>query len=124
MSETGFIEIATRALPLLLKGAWITVEISALSIFIGIIGGAIVGTLNCDRLRLPVVGPIISILVNIIRGTPIFVQLLIVYFALPETIGLDLSPFAAGVLTLGVNSTAYISEIIRAGINSVPVGQW
>ena len=119
-----FFEIAQRAMPLLLQGAWVTVEISGLSILIGFIGGAIIGTLSCDRFRLPVLGLIISIFVNVIRGTPIFVQLLIVYFALPETIGLDLSPFAAGVLTLGINSTAYMSENIRGGINAVADGQW
>lgn len=119
-----FFEIAQRAMPLLLQGAWLTVEISAWSILIGIIGGAIIGTLNCDRFRLPILGVVISVFVNIIRGTPIFVQLLIVYFALPETMGLDLSPFAAGVLTLGVNSTAYMSETIRGGINAVADGQW
>src|SRR6202000_1452775 len=57
-------------------------------------------------------------------GTPIFVQVLICYYALPEVLGISLSPFVAGVLALGINSTAYISEIVRGGINAIPEGQW
>lgn len=124
MNWEEFYLIASRAMPLLLKGALVTVEVSSLGILIGLIGGVIIGVLNCDRLRLPIIAQIISFFVTIVRGTPIFVQLLIVYFAFPETFGIDLSPFAAGVLTLGVNSTAYLSETIRGGINAVPDGQW
>jgi ABC-type amino acid transport system permease subunit len=49
---------------------------------------------------------------------------LIAYYALPEILGITLSPFTAGVAALGVNSTAYISEIVRGGINAIPEGQW
>jgi ABC-type amino acid transport system permease subunit len=49
---------------------------------------------------------------------------LIVYYALPELIGISFSPFIAGILALGLNSTAYISEIVRGGINAIPEGQW
>ena len=45
-------------------------------------------------------------------------------YALPEVLGFSLSPFAAGVAALGINSTAYISEIVRGGINAIPDGQW
>jgi polar amino acid transport system permease protein len=60
----------------------------------------------------------------VVRGTPLFVQILIVYYALPEVIGLSFTPFTAGVIALGINSTAYISEIVRGGINAIPEGQW
>jgi polar amino acid transport system permease protein len=57
-----------------------------------------------------------------IRGTPTLIQIFIVYFGLPQ-LGLRLSPFVAGVLALGVNSGAYVAEIIRGGLLSIPKGQ-
>jgi ABC-type amino acid transport system permease subunit len=60
----------------------------------------------------------------IVRGTPLFVQVLIVYYALPELIGVSFSPFIAGVIALGINSMAFISEIVRGGINAISEGQW
>ncbi len=111
-------------LPLLLRGMWITVEISVLSIVIGLFFGLIFGVANCQRYRRRVLGKLIDAYVLVVRGTPLFVQLLIVYFALPEVIGVNLTPFAAGVVALGFNSTAYLSETVRAGINAVPEGQW
>jgi ABC-type amino acid transport system permease subunit len=67
---------------------------------------------------------VIHFCVLLIRGTPLFVQVLIFYFALPEALGISLSPFAAGVIALGINASAYVSEIVRCGINSIPIGQW
>lgn len=57
-----------------------------------------------------------------IRGTPTLIQVFIVYFGFPQ-LGLKLSPFVAGVLALGVNSGAYVAEIIRAGLSAIPKGQ-
>lgn len=57
-----------------------------------------------------------------IRGTPTLIQVFIVYFGFPQ-LGLKLSPFAAGVLALGVNSGAYVAEIIRSGLSAIPKGQ-
>jgi polar amino acid transport system permease protein len=57
-----------------------------------------------------------------IRGTPTLIQVFIVYFGLPQ-LGLKLSPFLAGVIALGVNSGAYVAEIIRAGLSAIPKGQ-
>jgi polar amino acid transport system permease protein len=60
---------------------------------------------------------------SIFRGTPLLVQLTIIYFGLPSLIGLKLSMFASGVIAFSLNSGAYVSEIIRAGIESVDHGQ-
>lgn len=57
-----------------------------------------------------------------IRGTPSLIQVLIIYFGLPQ-IGIRLSPFTAGVLALGCNSGAYIAEIVRSGLSAIPSGQ-
>lgn len=110
--------------PLLLKAAWTTIQISLLAIIIGSFFGGVMGIISCNKLRICLLNRLIATYVTIIRGTPLFVQLLIIYFALPETLGIDLSPFSAGVLSLGINSTAYLAETMRGGINSIPSGQW
>ena len=108
----------------LAAGACVTVQIAALAIAIGLIGGTIVGIANCQHLRRPVLGSIIDFFVWAVRGTPLFVQVLIMYYAVPDLVGLSCSPYTAGVMALGINSVAYSSEIIRGGINGIPVGQW
>jgi His/Glu/Gln/Arg/opine family amino acid ABC transporter permease subunit len=113
-----------KSLPLLFKGALATIEIAFVSIVIGLCGGIVLGISNCNKMRNRFTTLVLISFVWIIRGTPLFVQVLIVYYALPEFIGISLSPFTAGVIALGINSMAYISEIVRGGINAIPEGQW
>jgi polar amino acid transport system permease protein len=113
-----------KSLPLMLQGCWITLQIAFLAICLGLCGGICMGILNCNKLRSPLLGAFLNGFVWVIRGTPLFVQVLIIYYALPELLGYSLSPFAAGVVALGANSTAYISEIVRGSINALPEGQW
>ncbi len=122
--EVGLIELYKGALPLLFKGALITIWISTIGIFGGFVLGSIFGILDCHQLRNRFLSPFLRFYVAIFRGTPLFVQLLIVYFALPDVLGIELSPISAGIITLGLNSTAYLAEVIRAGINAVDSGQW
>ncbi len=111
-------------LRLLLKGAFVTVEISLIAIILGLLLGIVFGILNSNRLKIWGLTHVIKTYVSLARGTPIFVQLLIVYFALPKALDVDISPFMAGVITLSFNSTAYLSEAIRAGINAIAPDQW
>jgi polar amino acid transport system permease protein len=113
-----------HSIPFLLQGALATIEIALVSIAIGLCGGIMIGILNCNKMRNPFSSAILNSIVWMIRGTPLFVQVLIVYYALPEVTGISLSPFIAGVIALGINSMAYISEIVRGGINAIPEGQW
>ncbi len=113
-----------KSLPFLLQGALATIEIALVSIAIGLCGGIMIGILNCNKMRNPFSSALLHSFVWIIRGTPLFVQVLIVYYALPEIIGISLSPFIAGVIALGINSMIYISEIVRGGINAISEGQW
>lgn len=113
-----------NALPLLLKGMVATLEISLAAIAAGLLGGIGIGILNCQRMQLPLLKQVLNSFVWLIRGTPLFVQVLIIYYAIPELIGVSLSPFSAGIVALGMNSTAYISVIVRAGIDAIPDGQW
>lgn len=113
-----------KSLPFLLKGALNTFYIAIVAIALGLCGGLVVGVLNCNKMRWQPLSFILSSFIWVIRGTPLFVQVLIVYYALPEVLQISLSPFSAGVIALGVNSTAYISEIVRGGVNAIPEGQW
>ncbi len=116
--------ILIKSLPFLLQGAFSTLQIAIASIAIGLSGGLVIGVLNCRRLSNSFSAGILNTFVWVLRGTPLFVQVLIVYYALPELIGISFTPFIAGVIALGMNSMAYNSEIIRGGINAIPEGQW
>jgi His/Glu/Gln/Arg/opine family amino acid ABC transporter permease subunit len=113
-----------KSIPFLLQGALATLQITFFSITIGLCGGLVIGILNCNRLRNPFLSSLLNTFVWVVRGTPLFVQVLIVYYAVPEIIGISFTPFIAGVIALGLNSMAYNSEIIRGGINAIPEGQW
>jgi polar amino acid transport system permease protein len=78
------------------------------------------------RIHIPVLAPAITAFIEFVRSTPIPIQLFFMYYALPfiPVIGVRLSAMAAGVLTLGVHYACYYSEVYRAGIDSVPKGQW
>jgi His/Glu/Gln/Arg/opine family amino acid ABC transporter permease subunit len=119
-----FFDMASRALPLLANGALMTLQISVAGVAMGLCIGMILGVTNCNRLRNKLLGSLIDIYVAVLRGTPLFVQLLFIYFAIPAAFHVDMAPVTAGVLTLGLNSGAYLSEIIRGGINSIAPGQW
>lgn len=111
-------------LPLLIKGALLTLKISLCGLLIGCSGGIFLGVLSSHQMHIKGVKPWITSFVALIRGTPLFVQLLVVYFALPAAFGFDISALSAGILTLGINSTAYVTEIIRGAMNTTPTGQW
>ena len=110
--------------PLLLQGLWTTIILALCSSIIGLILGTVVGVLTSTHSRIPILAPLLDSYVFCMRGIPFFVQLLIMYFVIPNLCGIDLSPFAAGALALGLCSTSYVAEIIRAGINAIPKGQW
>jgi His/Glu/Gln/Arg/opine family amino acid ABC transporter permease subunit len=117
-------QLLIKSAPLMLKGTVMTLKIACASVLIGIVFGILFGIANCRKLRIPGFGQLLDFYVLVMRGTPIYVQILIAYFALPDLIGVNLSPFQAGVLALGMNSVAYVGEIVRAGINAIAPGQW
>src|SRR5688572_11754141 len=121
---TDILEVYRDALPLLFKGSLMTIWISLVGILLGFSFGSIIGILDCNRLRTPWLSPILRAYVIVFRGTPLFVQLLFIYFAVPDALHVEISPISAGILTLALNSTAYLAEVVRAGINSIDPGQW
>jgi len=109
-----------KYLPLLLRGAVVTVELSVLAM-----GLAVVVVLVIVLMRMYGVAPLrwlARAYVEIIRGTPLLIQLFLIYYGLPE-IGIRLNPFLAGIVGLGLNYAASESENYRAGIQSIPRGQ-
>ncbi|MCL2767470.1 MAG: amino acid ABC transporter permease [Synergistaceae bacterium] len=108
-------------LPLLFKAALVTIEVSILAVIFGTILGVIVGALRVMPNRL--VSGISASYIYIIRGTPLLIQLFLIYFGLPS-IGIRLTAFVSGVLGLVINSSGYIGEIVRGGIEAIPKGQW
>ena len=113
--------LITDHLPLLLVGALVTIEITAVSVAIGTMIGLFVGIAELSGyrcLRLPA-----KIYVDFIRGTPLLVQIFIIYFALPIVLGTRIEPFVAAVAACSINSGAYVAEIFRAGIQSIDKGQ-
>ena len=110
-----------NSLPLLLAGAGVTIEITAIAVGLGFIFGLI--TSVCRLSGVKVLQVIAVCYVNIIRGTPMLVQIFLIYFALPMVIGERINTFVAAVAACSINSGAYVSEIFRAGIQSVDKGQ-
>lgn len=114
-------ELVWRNLDYLLQGAALTLQLTVVSMFFGLIIGLGVAI---ARLRGPkLVQLVAQFYVSIIRGTPIIVQIVIIYFGLPEY-GINLSPNMSAYLALSINVGAYLSETFRGAIISVPKGQW
>ncbi len=110
-----------NALPLLLIGAGITIEITALSVAFGMIIGLLISI--CRISNNIILKKFAAIYVDFIRGTPLLVQIFLIYFALPMLIGKRIDPFFAAITACSINSGAYIAEIFRAGIQSIDKGQ-
>ncbi len=96
-----------------------------LLLLIGGLGlGLLLGTFLAISRHLNWFKSIINRFISLVRGTPLILQLSFVYFALPQLLGLNLTVLTAGILTFGLNSSAYIAEILRAGIEHIPNGQF
>ncbi|HDG5373711.1 TPA: ABC transporter permease subunit [Staphylococcus aureus] len=104
-----------------LKGIKITILISLIGVALGSILGAFVALMKLSKIK--IISWIASIYIEILRGTPMLVQVFIVFFGITAALGLDISAFVCGTIALVINSSAYIAEIIRAGINAVDKGQ-
>ncbi len=104
----------------LLSGAVVALEIAALALIIGIIGGTLLALMLLYGNRL--VRIIGHIYITIIRGTPMLIQMITLFFIFP-LIGITFSPFWSAVVAIGLNSIAYVSQIVRGGIQAVGIGQ-
>ena len=107
--------------PQLLRGAWVTVEITSCALLLGCFMGLLIGLGRLKPERRILYG-VCTAYVAAIRGTPLLVQLFILFFGLPQ-FGIVLPAFFCGVIGLGLYSGAYVSEVVRGAIQSVDRGQ-
>jgi len=107
-------------LPSLLSGAAVTLEVTAGSFVLALIIGLLLAILQ--QLQIPPLRAIIAIYVDVFRAVPVLTQLFIIYFGLTE-IGIRLDPLSAAIAGFGINGGAYLTEVFRAGIESVHQGQ-
>ncbi|WP_144486482.1 amino acid ABC transporter permease [Bacillus pumilus] len=108
-------------MPFILEGLKVTLSIVVVSLFLGFILGILL-----TLCKISVFKPLIwlaDFYTSIFRGTPLVLQLLIIYFGLPQLLGFQIDQYWAAVAAFSLNSAAYVSEIIRAGINAIDKGQ-
>lgn len=101
-------------------GAVVTLQILFSAASVGILLGTLLAVMRHKNICIRSISAVISV----IRGTPVILQLSFVYFAIPSFLGIKMSVVLAGILTFGFNSAAYVAEILRAGIEYLPKGQF
>ena len=116
------IKIWLKYYPVYLSGLWGTLWISAVTVLLGAMLGMVVALIRMSHTK--VLKGITDLFVEILRGTPILLQLYFFWIALPKIVPFELSDTQCIVAALAVNASAFISEIIRAGIGAVDKGQW
>ena len=115
------VDLMINSLPLLITGAGITIQITAISVGLGLIIGMFVGIARISNVKL--LRWLAAIYIDFLRGTPLLVQIFLIYFALPVILAQRVDPFIAAITACGINSGAYIAEIFRAGIQAIDEGQ-
>lgn len=113
-------ELAIASLPALLKASLVTIGLAAASMAVGLILGLLVALIRIAKV--PVLTQIVQGYVSIIRGTPLLVQIYLVYYGLPQ-LGVGLDPIPSAIIALSLNLGAYLSESFRGAIESVARGQ-
>ncbi|MFZ5954162.1 MAG: amino acid ABC transporter permease [Candidatus Dependentiae bacterium] len=112
--------LIVQSLPALWRGTLVTLQIAGLSGLIGMLLGTVLGIAHTSQFK--PLRWLITAYVTIIRGTPMLIQITIAFYVLPQ-LGLGLPAFWAAVCAIGLNSAAYVSQIIKAGILSINKGQ-
>ncbi|NTX25822.1 amino acid ABC transporter permease [Burkholderia pyrrocinia] len=114
-------DLVVNSAPVLLMGVLLTVKFAVAAMAFGLVVGMLTAVLRISRNR--GLGRVAQAYVSVMRGTPLLVQLFVVYYGLPD-VGISLSPTIAGILTLTLNAGAYLSESMRGAILGIPRGQW
>jgi arginine/lysine/histidine transport system permease protein len=109
------------SIPYILYGILVTLQFVAVSLVLGFVWGTVLSLFKIGKVS--ILRWFADAYTSVFRGTPLILQMLLIYYAVPQLTGIDIGAFAAGVFTFGLNSAAYVSEIIRAGINAVDKGQ-
>lgn len=114
-------QVILESLPMLLQGCLITLKIVSISLCIAFVIGLVSGLMSASANKL--LRYAATVYVDLIRGTPLLVQMFFIYFGLPVFLGIRIPAETAGIIAISLNAGAYISEIFRAGIISIHQGQ-
>ncbi|MDY1573768.1 amino acid ABC transporter permease [Pseudomonas paraeruginosa] len=117
----NLVELLGMAWPFLLQGAMYTVLFAAVSMVLGLVLGFSVAVVRVTKV--PLVSQIAAVYVSAFRGTPLLVQIFVLYYGLPS-VGIEFTPVTAGILALTLNVAAYLSESMRGAILGIDKGQW
>ena len=108
-------------LPYLVNGVWVTLQVAAIAISLGVVLGLVTALFRLSKYRILAAPARLYLIV--FRNTPVLVQLMWIYYGLPIVFGLETEPLTSSALALGVSAGAFLSEIFRAGILSIERGQ-
>ncbi len=114
-------KFALSIIPELLRGLWVTVQITVAGTAIAVTVGLVIAVLRMSHI--PVLSRLLDFYVQFVRGTPLLIQAYCVFFILPMY-GVEFGPLVTGIIVIGLNYSAYTAEVYRAGINDVARGQW
>jgi len=115
------LQFALDALPTLLIGAITTLQLTASAVILGLIGGTLLGMARLSSFKPLQIAS--RIYIDFFRGTPLLVQIFMIYFGIPAATGISFNRFLAAILALSLNASAYLAEIVRGGIQSIETGQ-
>ncbi|QDW52711.1 amino acid ABC transporter permease [Burkholderia sp. KBS0801] len=114
-------DLVIHTLPVMVKGALLTLKFAVASMALGLVVGLVVAIMRIGSNRLA--SRLAQGYVSLMRGTPLLVQMFVVYYGLPD-LGITLDPTTAGIFTLTLNAGAYLSESMRGAILGIGRGQW
>ncbi|MGP8470997.1 amino acid ABC transporter permease [Burkholderia sp. PR2] len=115
------LDLVIQTLPVMVKGALLTLKFAVASMALGLVVGLVVAIMRIGSNRLA--SGLAQGYVSLMRGTPLLVQMFVVYYGLPD-LGITLDPTTAGIFTLTLNAGAYLSESMRGAILGIGRGQW
>lgn len=118
------LDLIIDSIPLLAKAAVTTIQLWLTSAIISLIVGLLFGILRSKNVRIYGLSISFDFVTFILRGVPFYVQLLLAYFVVPDLLGINPSAFVCAVVSLGLCSASYVSQIVRAGIDAISPGQW
>jgi putative lysine transport system permease protein len=132
MSLEWLIKIATENGPMFISGAGVTLLISLTGTVIGWVIGMLIGVIRtiptpekgAKKVMLKVVNIVLSVYIEVFRGTPMIVQAMVIYYGAAMAFGIDMDRLFAAVFIVSINTGAYMSEIVRGGIVSIDKGQF
>lgn len=132
MSLEWIIKIVSNNWPMFLRGAGMTLLISMVGTILGFFIGLLVGVVRtipmadrgAKRIVLKAINAVLSVYIEIFRGTPMIVQAMVIYYGSALAFGVDMNRLYAAILIVSINTGAYMSEIVRGGIISIDKGQF